>query len=68
MQITIEQKDLSNKQIHFVASGEMPGLHFSSVSQYNTKDQEFLERQKELVIKTLNSQEQEKKKAGHMFH
>jgi len=67
-QITVAQKNLSNQQIHFVVSGEQPGLHFSSVSQYNTKDEEFLQQQKETVIKTLNSERQDRKKAGHMFH
>jgi hypothetical protein len=67
-QITVEQKNPGNQQIHFVASGEQPGLHFSSVSQYNTKDEEFLQQQKEEVIKTLNLQKQDRKKAGHMFH
>src|SRR5262249_30482046 len=67
-QIRVDDKASANQQIHFVASGTKPGLHFSSVSQYNTKDEEFLQQQKDVVIKTLNSQRPDKKKAGHMFH
>ena len=65
-QITVQQKDPSNQQIHFVVSGEQPGIHFSSVSQYNTSDEEFLLEQKDLVLKSL--QESDHKKAGHVFH
>lgn len=67
-QITVEQKDHSNQQIHFVVSGDQPGIHFSSVAQYNTTDEDFLMEQKDLVLKTLRDQKREHKRASHIFH
>lgn len=65
-QITVQQKGLENKQIHLVASSEQPGLRFSSVSQYNTMDQEFLQQQKEMVIKSLG--DKPKSKRANIIH
>jgi len=66
VQITVEQKGFDNKQIHFIASSEQPGLKFSSVSQYNTTDQEFLQQQKEMVIKSLG--DKQKSKRANIIH
>lgn len=65
-QITVEQKGLSNEQIHFVAASEQPGLRFSAVSQFNTTDETYLKEQKQLVIKALENTP--KPKRAHILH
>jgi hypothetical protein len=65
-QITIQQNDFSNQQIHFIASGDLPGIHFSSVSQYNTADEDFFRQQKQMVLKSMENLN--RKKDAKMIH
>lgn len=68
VQITVQQNDSTNQQIHFVVSGEQPGIHFSSVSQYNTIDEDFIQQQKDIVFRTLNQRTDQKRATTHIFH
>jgi hypothetical protein len=63
--ITVRQTVPGNKQVHFVVSASLNGYSFSSVSQYNSTDESFIQEQKRLVKESLKVEAQRANRVMH---
>lgn len=51
VEILVSSRDIINHQVHFIVSGELGNTEFSGVAQFNTLYQEYINNEKNALLK-----------------